>query len=279
VSISDGGRADFAAHAHFGPDRVGMARFVPQIVTVGAAPDFYGTLTRYFYDCPGASCNDFLTAFVLPNRPPTGAAIAGGMATKNGEISIVELGNVSSTSVAAQVRAFNSNGSLAGVTVADVPALGTKHVIMNRVGETGYFANESVGSAEATVQNGLVSAVSLFYKLNDFGVLQYGYAAPFVSSPGGAQLTEFNSFVSHENEVEVFNSRSQTGSARLEIINLDQSLIGAQDIVVPAHGTVRLPLVVPKDTYGTLVLSGRDGLVMRSYVSRPGTYVLSYGGK
>src|SRR5690606_18840008 len=126
--------------------------------------------------------------------------------TKNGEISIVEVGNVSSSGASAQVTVYNQNGSLAGTEVVAVPPLGTKHIIVNRVGQTGYLASESLGSAEAVVQSGLISAVSLFYKLDEFGVLQYGYAAPFVASPGASQLSEFNSFISHSNETEIYNS-------------------------------------------------------------------------
>jgi hypothetical protein len=257
-----------------------MARFVPQKISPAASTDFYGTLTRYFYDCPGASCSNFLTGFVLPNRPPSGATISGGIATKNGEISIVELGNVSSSTASAQISIFRENGSTIGTETASVPPLGTKHLIVSRVGEIGYLEGGAVGSAEAQIKSGLVSAVSLFYKLDEFGVLQYGYAAPFVGSPGATQLSEFNSFISHANEIEIYNASLKEKAATLQILNVDQSVLETREIVVAPHGTFRDIIDVPANTYGTIGLSANNaGLTIRNYVSRPGSYVLTYRGQ
>lgn len=168
VDIADGGRYDFSGHdALAGPkntDQVGMAVFTPKTAK-GKLTEYYITNTRYFYECPAHLCTDFLTAFVLPHRPPTTKTTFGGVSTTNGEISVVELNNVTQTSVKSLLRFYDRKGKPLGTQSVNVPPRATRHIIVNKVGETGFLGENAVGSVEVSTKNGYISASTLFYRL------------------------------------------------------------------------------------------------------------------
>ncbi len=281
VSLSDGGRYDFSGHdALAGPknvDAVGMATFVPTVKN-NIQPKYYITNTRYFYDCVGASCPNFLTAFPMPYRPPTQNKMVGGVSTMNDELSIVELNNVAESAVSVNLNIYDPAGKKIGKQTVNVSPRATRHVIMNKVGNSGFLASSKVGSVEVSTPQGVISATTLFYKLNGTNVLQYGYAAPAVGSPGQAQVSEFNSFIGHVNRVEVYNSTNSQVTAELDLLNYTGAHISGQTFTLPPHGTKEFALNVGKDTYGTLIIQG-EGVVFRNYVTSPGTYILPFLGR
>ena len=67
VDLPDGGRFDFSGHEGIAGvdniDAIGMVRFTPDVKSDGTAAKYYFSLGRYYYDCIGASCNNFFTAF------------------------------------------------------------------------------------------------------------------------------------------------------------------------------------------------------------------------
>ena len=284
VNLSDGGRFDYPAHERIGGpenhDAVGMARFIPEPHSDGTAARYYVTSGRYFYDCVGAGCPNFLTAFTMPYRPPTSNELAGDVSTKDG-ISIIELNNVGQTDVQAQVGVHGASGAFAGTMTMPVPPLGTRHIIVNRVGDQGFLADNTVGAATVNSAPGYLSSLTLFYKLDkDSGRLLYGTAAPFAGSPGVAQISEFNSFIEHTNRSWLFNSSTQPLSASIDILNFTGQLIAQQQFNLPASGSQDFTLPVPADTYGTLIInSSQSGLVFRNYTSRRDEYVMTYIGK
>lgn len=284
VNLPNGGRFDFSGHEGLaGPDNVdavGMARFVPEDKQDGTAARYYISLGRYYYQCVGASCNDFYSAFIMPYRPSTAATVSGGVSTINGEISVIELNNTSGGDSRVLVKSYSKAGLSLGTTEVSIPGRATRHTIMNKVGEAGFLENNTVGSASTESLTSSVSAVSLFYKLNKDGVLEYAYAAPLVSAPGVVQLSEFNSFIGNKNTAELYNSTDSEISLQLSANDALNNLVLTLNITLPPKGTKRTELILPQDTYGTLTLqSSQDGVVFRNYVTREGEYVISFPGQ
>ncbi len=281
VNVPDGGRLDFSGHDGLTlgviSDAVGLAQFVPS----DNFQRYYLTLTRYFYDCPGASCNNFLTAFNIPRRPGTEAAVAGGVSTVKGEISIVELNNVGSTPASTSLNVFGESGASAGQQPVDVPPLGTRHVIVNRSGVTGFLETEQVGFSSVDATTGALSATSLFYKLNPQGVLEYGYSAPLVGSPGLAQLSQFNSFIQHRNDFEAFNTATATRTVTVNYVDFLGANVFSQSFDLAPNAARRLTSVgVPANSYGTINTTVNDsGVIVRNYVAREGIYTLPFPGE
>ena len=286
VQITDGGRSDFAGHLGVSGasnvDAIGLARFIPDTLQNGDPAKYYLTLTRYFYDCAGASCNNFLTAFNLPYRPGTNSTIIGGVSTVNGEISVIELNNITSDDVSAGIDVYNSSGSNMGTPSVFVPALGTRHVVVNRSGDSGFLTEEQAGSAVVKAQgSGFISALSIFYKLNSFGGLEYAYASPFVDSPGTAQTSQFNSFIQHQSTTEVYNIADSSVDVDLSFIDVAGSTVFQNNFSLPAKATQRLDSIsLPANTFGTVKLQANgSGIVLRNYISRDGIYTLSFPGE
>ena len=284
VDLPDGGRFDFSGHEGIAGienvDAVGMAHFVPEAKTDGTAAKYYISLGRYFYDCFGATCNNFYTAFIVPFRPAATIATNGGASTIDGELSVIELNNLGETATSTDISIFAESGSSAGEHTMSVPALGTRHEIVNKVGETGFLTNDTVGAATVVPTDGAISAVSVFYKLDEKGTLQYAYSAPLVQSPGVVQMSEFNSFLEQESSSEVYNPTDETVSAQITARDADNIVVFTMDIELPARTTRRIPLALPKDTIGTLTLqSDSDALVFRNYVKRGDEYVLPFSGQ
>ena len=125
-----------------------------------------------------------------------------------------------------------------------------------------------------------MSALSLFYKLNDFGQLEYAYAVPFVGSPGKSQVSVFNSFIQHISSGEIFNSSAQSVSASITVVDLSGKSLAMLQRTLSPHSSDRLDFQLPSDTFGTIRITGSvPGIVFRNYVSRPGVYVLPFRGK
>jgi hypothetical protein len=282
VKIEDGGRQDFPGHVGIGgldnADAVGMAQFIPAIEN-GRPENFYLTNTRYFYDCPpNVPCSDFRTAFNLPFSPGTEQSTQGGTSTANGEISIVELNNVSAANALADVAVY-SDGRIDQIPSVSVPARATHHLILNKVGQSGFLESDTPATTEVEIQSGVMSATSVFYKLDAAGKLEYAYAAPFTEPGGSAQISQFNSFIAQDDQPEIFNASNSDISVNVDFIASDgQKAIEGQAFTLPAKTTKRLSdLVLPPDIYGTVIIQGSaSGLVGRNYVIRPNTYVLPF---
>ena len=281
LALPDGGRADFAGHTGLtgsdNIDKVGMVRFVPDSSDNG----YYATLSRYFYDCSIGVCDNMLAAFVIPNRPATDTNMFGAASTTNGEFSIIEINNVSDKSVTTEVEVYDANGNSLGSRSIPVSALGTHNEIVNSFQNSGYLDLNSVGTSRVkSTLNSPVSANSLFYRLNSFGVLEYAYAAPMVGSPGMGQVSEFNSFIQHSNVGEVSNTSDNEITVNIAVLSFDQQNLLNQNLILPPKGASRIPFQVPVDTFGTVILSSdSSSFVFRNYVRRDGQYVLSFRGQ
>jgi hypothetical protein len=284
VRIPDGGRFDYAGHVGIGGienrDAVGFARFRPDLKSNGSAPRYYISVSRYFYNCVGASCNDFYTAFVVPNRPATSGKISNSVTPRNDETGIVELNNFSDEQSEIDFELYSSSGQGVGTHRVAVSQNATSHLVLNNSsGESSARDNRS-GSAIISPVSGAISAVSVFYKLDQNGVLQYAYATPFFSSDNLLQISEFNTFINNKNTFELFNSGSEENKVQIIINDAENNMISVQEISLAPRQTLSFSPELPRDTYGSLVLqSDREGVLFRNYVERPGESMLSFEGK
>ncbi|MCB0324111.1 MAG: proprotein convertase P-domain-containing protein [Bdellovibrionales bacterium] len=279
VSIPDGGRADFPGHEALSGvenvDSVGLAQF-----SSSGASSYYMTLTRYFYDCPGASCTNFLTAFTIPRRPGSSQSVSGAVSVNPGEFAVIELNNITVSAASADVDVFSESGASAGSVGVQVPPLGTTHVIVNNNGTSGFLAENEIGSAKVDASVGSLSALSIFYKLNE-GVLESAYAAPLVESPGPLQLSQFNTFIGHQNRTELFNASSKQQTATIDFFDFQGVRVYTETVTLKPSESRRLTsLLLPSDSYGTFTVQSSDtGIVVRNYVARAGEYTLPFLGE
>ena len=281
--IDDGGRRDRPGHEGVaGPDNVdtvGMARFIPDSNPDDTAAKYYISHARYYYNCLAASCTNFHTAFVVPYRPASTVAMSGPVSTSEGMVSVLEYSNIAEKQLKVNLTGFQNDGQIAGTNLTDVPQYGTRHVIVNQTPTTGFLSENSVGSATVQPNNGAVSVISVFYKLDEFGILSRAFAAPLVGSPGAVQQNEWNGFLGNKNISEVYNTSDAEIKAQLNGYDAVGTPVLLLDLVFSPKETKQLDLVLPIDTYGTLVLQGdKSGLVFRNYVMRD-DYALPFFGQ
>ena len=281
VSLPDGGRADFAGHVAIGGadnrDAVGLAEFLPAPRTDGEPSNYYLHVTRYFYDCLGSSCSNFLTAFNMP-APTAGARSSiSGVSTADGEVSVVELTNAGGSDTTADLRVYNDRGNLQGSLSAVISRKASQHYVMIRNGETGFIDAGESASAVAESESSSLNAVTVFYKLEDSGRLLHAYAAPFMDDTSQRQTSQFNTFIKHRCIPEIYNKTERTITASLDFIAVGGARVFEGQVEVPAHGTTRLDsLALAANTYGIVRMNAdEEGLVLRSYIRRANTYTLA----
>ncbi len=280
VFIADGGRSDFAGHegltAGTNAEAIGSAVFVPDTLPNGDPAQYYLTLTRYFYDCPGASCSNFLTAYNIGNRPATSNTTYGGISTVDGQLSVIELTNYDNLSASIEVDVFDEDGTRTSTTAVTLPGNATQHFVVGG----SLLPENSIGSAAVRVLSGKISAASVFYQLDSNGVLQLAYSSPFVGSPAKTQLNQFNSFISHVNPSEISNGSSNTALIQLQYFNSAGTEVLTEMFLLPAMATRRATPSLPVDNLGTIVMSAdQSGVVFRSFITRPDQYSMPVIGR
>jgi hypothetical protein len=274
VNIPNGGRQDYGAHVPLGPNAVGLAQFIPS----SNGTDYYLELTRYFYEGTGAASDKFYTAFPLPIHPPTGAGVTGQAFSAPNELSIFEFVNAMNAAAAVHLNVFDSSGTELMNQAFNLPAMGTIHrVITNEL----QAAATPPASGALTAPRNAVDSTTVVYGFDKDGGLQYAFASPFSESAGTKQFSEFNSFIAHENVLEIINTADHPIHADVSVINYDQTVLAAFPADLAARGTLRQKLSVPADSYGTIVVDsgGEVGLVVRNDVMREGEYVMPFFGR
>ena len=279
ISIVDGGRVDYGAHEHFARNTVGLAEFIPD------SPDrtYYIEATRYFYEGVGASSSVFYTAFPLPIQRLSGAARGIPVNTVSQEFSVLELLNGTSSALvggnAAALRLVSAAGiNVAGSAPITVPAKGTVHRIVSTVEPTEVRWARVQGPTETLVETALT------YGFDFQNVLRYAFATPLIESAGPRQLTEFNTFLGHQNTLKLVNLSAQTLKIQLSINDYAHSPLPLPpelaDLNLGPNGFKEVQLNdLPRDSYGSIaarVDGGKVGLLMVNYVSKPGAYVMPF---
>lgn len=273
VAIPDGGRFDFSGHDQIGQHVVGMAEFTSS----SSSSMFYVESSRYVYEGLFAITGNFWTAYVIPNRAATGVPTIGRLSTLPNEIAIVELINSTANSVNAAFRAFDAGGATIMNEGFDIPGKGSRHLIITGDALLAGFN----GSAEVSGPPESLAGLTLVYRFAPSRDLLLAFAPAFIEPIGSVQRTEFNSFIGHENLLDLTNSLDKKVTANIKVLNFDRSLLDEFEVKLRARATERLDLVLPADTYGTIVVdSGADdGLVVRNDVSRVSEYTLSFPGQ
>jgi len=281
VNLPDGGRFDFSGHEAIGNglenrEAVGMVKFIPKHDS-----EFYFTTARYFYDCPEpllpAGCNDFLSAFIVPNRPPHTGKVFGTVSTSDDILSIIELNNFEESDATARVDVYDgrNNGEIIDTLNVWVPANGSIHLIMNPI-----LGDNEVGAAVINSEQ-KISALSLMYRLEDVPgfVLDYGYSTQFTGLPGEVQLSEFNSYLGQRSISEIFNTGQSLASVTIDVLDFQGNVLANLEYMLDGRETLRFELPIPViNTYGTLIVQGKD-VLFRNFVVKDGDYVLPFIGQ
>lgn len=282
VNIPDGGREDFSGHeaitSNGSSDAIGLAIFFPD----NSNPEikYQAHVTRYFYDCPGASCPSFLTAFAMPRTIPSALKRQGSVSTAKGEISIVELNNISTLYSSTAVKIFNQSGTKITDLHVGASQGGTTHLIITEGGGAGALKPNELGSAEFSIGFGEMALTSVFYKVSSRGLLSYAYATPLSDKEYSQQVSEFNSFIDHQNELELVNTNDKPKTVRVNITTPSGATIWNHDsILLQARETKRITLLLPENLYGILSIhSNEPGVFSRTIISRANQYSLAYNG-
>lgn len=106
----------------------------------------------------------------------------------------------------------------------------------------------------------------------------YGYAAPTIATPGSNQISEYNSFIGHRNNAEIYNTTNEVVDAQLDILKYDGTFLTDIKVTLPPRGSRRVAIDVEPDQYGTIKING-EGIVFRNYLTSTNEYVLPFVGK
>lgn len=276
VTIPDGGRFDYDAHSYVEKDHTGLAVFVPDLQN-NKSPQFYFTSARYFYDCDASlhspfACNDFLTAFATPSREPMKGVSYTGVSTVDGYNTVIELNNPVGNWSSVDIKIFDQKGKVVSDEKIVIAPFATSHFTVNTV-----LPNQ-VGFARVSSAS-FVSASAVSYLFNADGGLSYGFATPFNKVvTTGTQLLEFNSFLTQDNFVEVYNTSTQARNVKMDITDYKGDNLGELNFTLDAEKAARVKLPVDADTYGIVAVHG-DDIVVRNYVTKAGEYVVPFIGK
>ena len=270
-------------------ETVGTAIFMPD----AKSDTFIAGLGRYYYDCGvfGAGCNNFNSAFIIPVMAPQGGTLVAPAHILDGQIAVSEISNISN--VASQLnmlfRAHEGEGLNLGSTMVNIPNLGVRHVVLNKVGNAGFVQNNQVASAHLLPGGQeTVTGLSIFYKKDASNEkLLYAFGAQALAIGGKEQVLPFNTFIQ--------NTNSFTVQALAFPVTCDatvKSVIGGNLLTFPngsttktfrvePYGTVYETLGhLPKDQYGEVRLKcNRDQVIAQSYLKRGDDYTVAFPGR
>ena len=275
VALGDGQTEDFSGHDAVSilgsPDAVGTATFVPD-----PGVEYRAHATRYFYDCPGSSCANFLTAFTISRREVVDSPVTAPVSTVFGELTAIEVVNVGDTLAELEVEVFNEAGVSAGVTTLQVAPSATTFLVISKGGSSGFLPIDSIGSARVTKIRGEFAVASLRYLLGAGGALQYGYASDFSTALSSKQLIDFNSFISHVNELLLINTSDDYRVANVRFVDFSGQVVwNRESLILAPKESRRMMVSLPKDLYGSVIVeTSADDVISKMYLMREGRYVL-----
>jgi hypothetical protein len=283
VNIPDGGRFDLSGHEAIGTrknkDAIGSARFVPNSNSEGYLP-YYLTVGRYFYDCPGATCDNFVTGFSVPirrstdleltniieyNRNPKSAVIAKTM---------LELNNNLNSSIPGKMQLFNLLGKKLGQASWNLAPYSSR---VMELGTLKSVAKEKGPRSALSLSSQSANSTQIFYYYNNKGRLLYAFSAPPLNSSGKRILLQLNSQLKQTNQLMLNNVSAKNVSIQLKAINFDGTQLLTKSLTIPAKGSTTYRASLPKDKYGLFVIEADgEGIVARNIVSKGNEYAIVY---
>jgi len=272
VHIPDGGRFDFSAHDALGHNKLGTAIFAPHLVN-GKSPNYYFSSARYTYNCVdnpnGFACNDFLTAFVTPNRTPI-KGITYNQVSSVGELTYLELHNPVEKTTSIRLSVFSEDGIKVHNETIQLTPYQVRHLAI-------YNVLDGVGHAKLNSENYYIAGRSS-YKLES-SIVEFGYSTAFTRlTPNSKQMTEYNSFLNQSNTVEVTNTLERTSNGTIKVIDYLGNVVFDAFISAAPNTTTRYKLNIPVDSYGVIIVDA-PGVFIRNYVVNDNQYTLPFIGK
>ncbi len=275
VLLADGQTEDFSGHdavTSLGSlDAIGTATFVPD-----AGVEYRLHISRYFYDCPVSSCPHFLSAFTISRLTPVESSVTAPVSTVLNELTSIEIVNVGSAVAVLDVEVFNEAGTSTGMTQLQVAPSATTFLVINQSGTSGFLPPDSVGSAKITKVSGDFAVTSLRYLLGADARLLYGYATDFSTPRSAKQLINFNSFISHDNELLLINTSNDFRVANVRFVDFSGQIVwNRESIILAPQQSRRMLIPLPSQLYGSVIVEGSDDdILSKIYLLRENSYVL-----
>ncbi len=105
-----------------------------------------------------------------------------------------------------------------------------------------------------------------------------------VESAGPRQVTEYNTFILHENVLKLLNTADRALKVDFSIFDYNHTQLplpaGLESVTIESHGSKSVALDnLPRDSYGTVVARVREGgvgLIMVNEIQRKGAYVMPF---
>ncbi len=258
IDLVDGGRLDLAAHLYYGPSRVGHAEFVS---SQEDAP-FYFEATRYYPSRAGG----YYSAMPLQRRAPSLEPMKSSFSQTDSELNIVEIFNASETESNTIVVVRDSSGSIVSSDTLVLEAKGSFHFILDEFEDR---------SGTVTVVGDSPIASRLLAYVYDQDSLVCGSSARAMSRDSSTSLVgEFNTFIEQRNLLNLTNRSGEVSTVRYEIVDVSGRTIGQGELSIDGFGSSLVPLELPTDTYGSIILESDNLISAETIVDSPENYQL-----
>ena len=266
AALEPGARRDYSAH-QFGVNKVGIAAWLPD----EASSAFQIRNVRYFYDNPQLT-NSFDAAFDLAGTVGTNDLLSAPVFTNSSQISVLELGNVSSERTDVAVKVYDEDGTEHSSFTVTLAPRSVRHLIMNEIlGED----RRGVVTAKGNTSGSVIAEVMQYKHASDGG-LAWLYGVPGRTAAGAVLRGSYNTYIGQKSKIVIVNPTGQAQITGLTFKRNNGQSVSLGSVIpdwleVPAHGllVVNVTDIVGADDYGvvTAVLANNSSLigwVMRS---------------
>lgn len=243
VTVPAKGRRDYDTHT-LGNDTVGMLAWLP----TDSSAAFRVVLNRYYF----ASTNRLIAIASIPAKRGTGAEVVSAFDTAS-KVAVVELSNTTAAAVTAEVFVSTATGAAtaANPLTVNIPAMGTRHVVLNEYVDNG-AGNVQVSSSAV----GSLIAETFEYGLNAVQGLAYVANAPAQKPQGRELRVSYNNFLGGC-VLRLVNSSNAAVASSLSMTRYDGThLPVATPVNVPANGVTQVDICAneTESAYGEVLI-------------------------
>lgn len=262
IYLEASARIDLSAH-RFGTRLVGLVEWSPD----NTDSKFRFKNLRYFYDNLG-HIDSFDSAFQVEGAVGSGELLSVTIDTRSGS-SIIEMANTLNSYDTAELKTYNSNGTLVFERTYQLAPHESRHIVMNELLPNNYGITTIQGSSTSSI----VAYVIQYERSADLGVENL-YSVLARQSLSSDLVSSYNTFLKQDCELQIANpsavdtvplSISMTGS------HGNQILIGEQVVLKPKSSSIiDVCEMAPKDTYGKISIQSQTTSPIVSNIIRIG---------
>ncbi len=248
VTLNGGARRDFPGGHQFGPNRIGMAEFIPD----NPRQRFQLSIARYVFRDIYYAATDVIAAVQVPGIIGTGETILLPLDTE-AKTAVVEILNTSSSAVTLLLKIVDSGGITRLNEQYLIPPKSTRHVIADQIlgGGRGFAILKSD-------QKESVAAIAMHYNRDPDLSIRKMWGVVAKQALGSFHVMSFNSFLGQKNILWGINPGSSDENVTVEFRKLDGET-ESQSAVVGANKLSITELLPPKDQYGPVIVAARRG--------------------